>query len=235
MRMRGKSLGAMAWVAALGAACAVQAPRPPQGQEQGPAGFPEDFYQQSAQRGLPVFEIDPAVSLIVIEVRRGGSLARLGHDHAIASHDVRGYVAPSEARADLFVRLDELVVDEPELRAQAAFDSQPTAAAIAGTRENMLAQLHADLHPYAVIAVDGMDAVADGPSLNASIAVNGVKHAVRIPVHIDRDAGQLTVSGRVALEQSQFGIEPLAILGGAIVVQDRVEVRFEIHAHLVPS
>ena len=200
-----------------------------------PTEFPEAFYQQSAQRGLPVFEIDPAVSLIVIEVRRGGSLAKLGHDHAIASHNVRGYVAPSEARADLFVRLDELVIDEPELRAEAGFDSQPTAAAIAGTRENMLKQLHADLHPYAVIAVDGVDTVADGPWLNASIALNGVGHAVRVPVRIEQDPGQLMLSGHVALEQSQFGIEPLAILGGALVVQDRVEVRFVIHARRAAS
>src|SRR5271167_427675 len=123
MRMRCKSLGAMVLVAAGLAACAVQAPPPPPGREAGPAEFPEAFYQQSAQRGLPVFAIDPAVSLIVIEVRRGGSLAQLGHDHAIASHNVRGYVAPNEGRADVFIRLDELVVDEPELRAQAAFDT----------------------------------------------------------------------------------------------------------------
>ena len=233
--MRYKSLGAIVLVAAGLAACAVQAPKPPPGRETGPAGFPEEFYQQSAQRGLPVFEIDPAVSLIVIEVRRGGSLAKLGHDHAIASHNVRGYVAPSEARADLFVRLDELVIDEPELRAEAGFDSQPTAAAIAGTRENMLKQLHADLHPYAVIAVDGVDTVADGPWLNASIALNGVSRAVRVPVRIEHDPDQLMLSGHVALEQSQFGIEPLAILGGALVVQDRVEVRFVIHARRAAS
>src|SRR5271167_1401278 len=169
MRMRCKSLGAMVLVAAGLAACAVQAPPPPPGREAGPAGFPEEFYQQSVKRGLPVFEIDPAVSLVVIEVHRGGSLAKLGHDHAIASHNVRGYVAPSQGRADLFVRLDELVVDEPELRAEAGFESQPSAAAIAGTRENMLAELHADLHPYAVIAVDAVDSVADSPWLNASI------------------------------------------------------------------
>ena len=94
----------------------------------------------------------------------------------------------------------------------------------------MLAQLHADLHPYAVIAVDGVDTVSDGPWLNASIALNGVRRAVRVPVRIEQDLGQLTLSGHVALEQSQFGIVPLAILGGALVVQDRVEVRFVIHA-----
>jgi len=80
----------MALVALALCACAVQAPRPPESAEQAPAGFPDDFYQRSAQRGLAVFAIDPSVSLIVIEVRRGGSLARLGHDHVIASHNVHG-------------------------------------------------------------------------------------------------------------------------------------------------
>src|SRR5271170_1702061 len=120
--MRYKSLGAIVLIAAGLAACAVQAPKPPPGRETGPAGFPEEFYQQSAQRGVAVFAIDPAVSLIVIEVRRGGSLARLGHDHVIASHNVHGYVAPSQTRADLFVRFDQLVIDEPPLRTEAGFD-----------------------------------------------------------------------------------------------------------------
>jgi len=227
----------MAWVALLLCACAVQAPRPPppQGKEQVPPGFPEDFYQRLAQRGVALFTIDPATSLIVIEVHRGGSLARLGHDHAIASHNVRGYVAPSEARADFFIRLDELVVDEPDLRAQAGFDSQPTAEAIAGTRQNMLLQLHADDHPWAVIAIDGADSVGSERALHASIVLNGVSRALRIPVHIEEGAGQLRVEGRVALEQRQFDIEPLAILGGALVVEDRVEVRFAIRAQRAPG
>lgn len=235
--MQRKSIATIAWVALLLCACAVQppqAPQPPQGKEQAPPGFPDDYYQRSVQRGLTVFDIDPATSLIVIEVRRGGSLARLGHDHAIASHSVRGYVAPNQVRADLFVRLDQLVIDEPELRAQAGFDTQPTADAIAGTRKNMLAQLRAEEHPYAVISVDGLDTVGDDHWLHASIALNGVIRAVRIPVQIEQDAGQLRVSGRVALEQSQFGIEPLAILGGALTVEDRVDVRFAIRAQRAP-
>jgi len=232
---RRKCAVAMVVVGLALAACAVQAPRPPEGKEQGPSGFPADFYQRSAQRGLPVFTVDPALSLVVIEVRRGGPLARLGHDHAIASHNVRGYIAPNPGRADLFIRLDELVVDEPELRAEAAFDTQPTPAAIAGTRENMLVQLHAEEYPYAVISMEGVDADAADLSVNASIALNGVTRAVRVPVHIEHGSGQLIVRGRVALEQSDFGIVPMAILGGGLAVQDRVDVRFVIQARRAAS
>ena len=214
------------------AACAVQAPRSPESQDQWPPGFPDAFYQPPA--GHVVFAIDPALSLLVIEVRRGGSLARVGPDHAIASHNLRGYVAPNEGRADLFIRLDELVVDEPELRAQAAFDTQPTETAIAGTRTNMLAQLQAVEHPYAVISVAGVQSDATGTWLQASIALRGVTRAALIPVQIEQGPDQLTVMGRMSLEQSSFGIVPLSILGGALVVQDRVDVRFQIHARPAP-
>jgi hypothetical protein len=54
-------------------------------------------------------------------------------------------------------------------------------------------------------------------------------------VQIERTAGQLMANGRVTLEQSKFGIVPFSILGGALQVQDRVDVRFVIHAHRVPS
>ena len=84
------------------AGCAVQPLRPTAGPGGSPAQSPDDFYRQAARAGSAVFAIDPADSLLVIEVRRGGSLAKLGHDHAIASHNVRGYVAPERWPRRLF-------------------------------------------------------------------------------------------------------------------------------------
>src|SRR6266851_10521583 len=101
-----------------------------------PADFPESYYREAAAQGKPVFRVDPAESLIVIEVRRSGSLARLGHDHVVASHEVVGYVAPDEGRADLYVALARLAVDEAALRAEAGFDTQPAGSDIEGTRAN---------------------------------------------------------------------------------------------------
>jgi hypothetical protein len=195
-----------------------------------PADFAAAFYQQLALRGGQVLQIEPAESLVVIEVRRAGSLANLGHDHVVASHQVRGYVAPHEDKADLYIRLDQLVVDEPELRAQAKFDTQPSASAIAGTRENMLGQFNAAEHPYALISVASVDTDATGTLLHAAITLNGVTRPVRVPAKIEHAADQLAVTGEVELEQTAFGITPFAILGGALQVQDRVTVRFAIRA-----
>src|SRR6266567_9630554 len=106
-----------------------------------PAEFPEGYYLEALAQGKPVFRVDSRESLVVVEVRRSGSLARLGHDHVVASHEVGGYVAPGEGRADLYVQLERLEVDEAALRAEAGFDTQPTQLDIDGTRANMLVRV----------------------------------------------------------------------------------------------
>jgi hypothetical protein len=217
-------------VALFLAACASQVARPPSSEEQPPPGFPDTFYAQLAQRGGTVFRIEPDRSLVVIEVLRAGSLANLGHDHVVASHDVRGYIAPNDARADFYIRLDRLAVDEPELRTQAGFATQPPEAAIAGTRENMLGKFNAEQNPYAVISVGGVGAGVTGSDVNASITLNGVTKTMRIPVNIKKTTDQLTATGRVALTQTAFRIVPYSILAGALQVRDEVDVRFVIHA-----
>ena len=176
-----------------------------------------------------MFEIDPARSLVVVEVRRAGSLARLGHDHVVASHDLRGYLAPDERRADLYVRLDRLTVDEPQLRAQAGFDTQPSAEDIAGTRRNMLGRvLDAEAHPYALIAVTRKAGTSD---LDVAITLHGVTRHVSVEAAIESNAGDYVVTGTLAFDQTDFGIRPFSLLGGALAVADRLHLRFTVVAH----
>ena len=217
-------------VAGLLAGCASQVPRLADVEGEQPSGLPDAYYRQVAGRGQPVYEIDPASSLVVIEVRRGGALARLGHDHVVASHDVRGYVAPDDGRADLAIRLDRLVVDERELRAEAQFDTQPSDEAVAGTRANMLEKLGADKQPYALVAVRGVDIDATGSRLSATLTLNGIARVIPIPAQIVVASGEVSVTGRIALAQTDFGITPFSILAGALVVQDQVAIRFRIRA-----
>ena len=221
-------------VAGLLAGCASPVPRLADVAPEQPADFPDAFYRQAAARGQPVFEVDPASSLVVIEVRRGGTLAHLGHDHVVASHDVRGYLAPAAGRADLYLRLDRLVVDERDLRAEAQFDTQPSAEAIAATRANMLDKLGAGTHPWALIAVRDVANEASGFRMNATLTLNGSTRAMDLSPQIVLSTGEVGVDGRVALEQTSFGITPFSILGGALQVQDGVSVRFRIRARQLP-
>ena len=224
MRFR---LHAVVFAAVLAASCAelqrVEAPVAP------PAEFPEAYYQNAARAGKPVYRVDPAQSLVVVEVRRGGSLARLGHDHVVASHEVTGYVAPGEGRADLFIALARLAVDEPGLRKEAGFDTQPTESDIEGTRSNMLGHvLEADKYPYAVIAVTGADAKAK--TLDVALTLHGQTRSFQVPAEVEADDRAIAVSGKLAFNQSDFGITPYALLGGAIAVKDGLALRFRIQA-----
>ena len=221
-------------VVGLLAGCASRVPRLADVAGEPPVEFPGAYYRQAAARGQPVYEVDRASSLVVIEVRRGGTLAHLGHDHVVASHDVRGYLAPTAGRADLYLRLDRLVVDERDLRAEAQFDTQPSAEAIAGTRANMLDQLGAGAHPWALVAVRDVAIDAAGFRMNAALTLNGSTRAMDLSPQIVLSASEVGVNGRVALEQTSFGITPFSILGGALQVQDRVAVRFRIRARPMP-
>lgn len=219
--------------AAMAAACAWQAPHIPGAAIAAPADFPERHYREVAARGEPVFRVDPASSLVVVEVRRGGSFAHLGHDHVVASHDVQGYVAPGEGRADLYVRLDRLAVDEPELRAAAELDTRPSAGDVAGTRRNMLNVLQAARYPYAVVRVGRGDGNGGDAGANVAITLHGTTRTTPVALQIDAGADEIRVAGRMSLRQTDFGIEPLSVLGGAIQVLDRLDLHFTVRAHRV--
>jgi hypothetical protein len=229
-----RALVCAALVAALLSACAPQVPTLVRPEAPSPASFPETFYRQAIERRQPVFSVDPAHSVVVIEVRRAGSLARLGHDHVVASHDVRGYVAPDAHRSDLYVALDRLVVDEPGLRRDAGFDTEPSAADVAGTRQNMLEKvLEADRYPFALVSVSGVDTDGSGASLDVAITLHGVTRTFRVPAKVETAADAIDVTGELAFDQTEFGITPFSILGGAVQVQDRVTLRLHIHARRI--
>jgi hypothetical protein len=216
---------------ALLAGCASQVVAPPALGKREPAEFPGAYYRALRAQGNPVFGVDPTRSIVVIEVRRGGSLARFGHDHAVASRDLAGIVAPDARRADLWVPLDTLTVDEPALRAEAGFETQPSPEDIAGTRSNMLGRvLEIDRYPYALIAVSALGSTGNSIRLRMAITLHGTTRCFETSADVDSTKDELSVSGAIAIDQSEFGIVPLSVLGGAIAVQDRLTVSYRIRA-----
>lgn len=227
-------VAALALLASLLPGCAPEIRRPaPEAQTRReiPAAFPRSFYDQAVGRGEAVYRVDPKQSVVVIEVRRGGSLARLGHDHVVAARSVAGFIAPDAGRADLYVVLDDLVVDEPALRKAAGFDTQPSESDIAGTRSNMLDKvLETQKFPHALIGVKGT-----AGKLAVAITLHGVTQTLEVPAKIGIEARRISATGRLALNQTDFGITPFSILGGAVAVQDRLDLQFTIRAQRVSA
>ena len=212
-------------LALLLAGCAAQQPAPPPA---APVDTGAAWYQQAAQAGQQVYRIDAAQSLITITVRRGGTLARLGHDHVVASRTLEGYAAPDAGRADFHFRLDQMTVDEPALRSIAGLDTQPSEDAIAGTRTNMLTRV-LEAHSYPVVLLHAeRNGAAD--TLRLTVTLHGVTRTVEVPANVDRAGDTLTASGALQLLQTDFGITPMSVMGGAMTVQDAMELHFKIVA-----
>ena len=127
-----------------------------------------------------------------------------------------------------------MTVDEPALRADAGFTTEPSESDREGTRGNMLKSLEAADYPFVTVAIDSASGtVADaenGALLDVSLTLHGVTRELRLPVEFERQAASITASGSFELLQSDFDVTPFSVLGGALAVQDKLDVRFEIHA-----
>lgn len=198
-----------------------------------PADFPAAYYHQQEALGKKILRVDSTHSLVIIEVHRAGVLSRLGHDHIVASRNVSGFASLTEGVADLYVPLDTLVVDEPGLRTAAGLNTQPSQQDIEGTRHNMLTRtLDAGHFPYALIHVARPDAdsqnSAGRQNLKVTITLHGISHSYEIPAQFDSALGGIAVAGSMSFNQSDFGMTPLSILGGAIRVRDKLDLHFHI-------
>lgn len=192
-----------------------------------PAEFPLDVYRDAQSRGEAVLQVDTRHSHVAIEVRRGGPLAGLGHDHVVASRNVQGYILPSAGRADLFIPLGQLTVDEAGLREESGMGKPPSMEAVDGTRRNMLDKvLEAEHFPFALVRV----VRRDDDTLRVAITLHGHTREFSPPARIEQASGKMTVSGELTIAQSDFGITPFAVLGGALQVQDKLALRYRIVA-----
>lgn len=199
--------------------------------EDPPETFPLEVYQQAEARGEVVYAIDSVTSTAVVRVSRAGFLAWLGHDHVVASHAITGYAllpdpagTLSGARADLYLPLASLAVDEAELREAAGLDTKSSATDIEATRKNMLKSLDALTYPWLTVNV----LMISEDALFANLTLQGIKRSYRIPVEIEFDDETLQVTGEFTLRQSEHGIEPFRALAGALRVRDELAVSFTL-------
>lgn len=193
--------------------------------------------------GAAQYKVVAEESLLQILVYRGGAMARLGHNHVIASHHLDGEVHlskdPLATRFEIRVPVNELTIDEPAMREGAGPDFPPGVPQSArdGTRKNLLSEALLDGANYPVIRLRATDVAAtvQGFDVGVEITLKGQAHQVRVPVQIERKAGALVARGEFALKQSELGLKPFSVAMGTLVVLDEMNIRFEISAHEMGS
>jgi len=190
------------------------------------------------EAGAAIYQIDPQASALHIFIYRGGTFARLGHNHVMTSKSVNGRVWMRSAFAasgfELSFPVADLIVDDPDARRLAGADFPPDIpdADKEGTRKNMLRKevLDAETYPKVTVESAAVAGSLQAPKITARITIKGASQDVLVPASIAIDGDRLTASGEFDILQTAFGIKPFSVALGALEVQDRLHVRFSLAA-----
>lgn len=193
-------------------------------------------------QGSVHYVLDAARSDVRFLVYRAGALAAFGHNHVIEAKDLTGdvYLA-GDIRASGFsltLPVANLTVDDAAARQVEGpdFASQPSDAAIDGTRKNMLGPALLDAEHFPEISIRSVKLLGPDWDLDATVRItlHGASRDVTVPIAIERGDGTLSVTGAFDIRQSDFGITPFSILGGGLQVADTVRIRFHLVAAKAP-
>jgi polyisoprenoid-binding protein YceI len=205
-----------------------------------PPVAPQPAAPTAAPAGAHEYAVVGEESLLQILVYRGGAMARLGHNHVIASHQLSGtvFVAddPLQSRFDVSIPVNELTVDEPAMREMAGADFPPGVPQSArdGTRKNMLSEALLDGEKYPSIRLRATDVVAaaEGFDVGVEITIKDQVRNVRVPVTLVRKDGAVVARGEFPLKQSDLGFKPFSVAMGTLVVIDEMHIHFEVVARM---
>lgn len=225
LRIVAPSLAALFWLFSMSGCGPVK----PDGTVQ---SLPASYHQ-----GGKRFEIDLERSEIRLLVYRDGPLARLGHNHVITGR-VQGNVYVAERIEDcgfrLEIPLDLMKVDLPDPRSEegADFASIVTESAREGTRNNMLGKQLLDMEKYPSIKVQsfGLAGNFDQPQVKALVLIHGALQELNFPAQILPGEKELKISASFRILQSELGLQPFSVMGGALRVRDAVDVRMKLLA-----
>jgi hypothetical protein len=214
-------------------------PRPVQPPAPAPSVPPTEPSAPPAEvPGATNYLIDPQASTLDILVYRGGKFAKLGHNHVVSSKSLTGRVwmhsQLAQSGFDIAFPVAELIVDDPEARRAAGSEFPPEIPEgdKQGTRRNMLRAEVLDAESYPRVELKSVTIEGALPSLQvtARITIKQSSRDVVVPVKVTVDGERLIASGEFPIQQTQFGMKPFSVAMGALEVQDRLDVRFNIVA-----
>jgi polyisoprenoid-binding protein YceI len=165
-------------------------------------------------------------------------MARIGHNHVLAVHDLTGelQLAADPAQSAFMLRfpVSAIVVDDPALRGAQGPDFQTpiTDNGIAGTREHMLAEplLNAAQFPEITLASAQIQPAGDGWQVLTRITVRDHTAEVPVPVQLVRREGVMLLHGEFTVTHTQLGLTPMSVMFGALKVADALRVEFSLVA-----
>ena len=161
--------------------------------------------------------IDTAKSTLIVRVFKSGLLSGLGHDHEIAAPVAAGSVDGSAGRVELHANARSMKVADQKISDKDRAEIQ----------SNMEGPQVLDSEHFPAIAFRSTSVEPKGAgawTVNGNLTLHGQTRAVAVDV---REA-EGRYLGTSRFRQSDFGIKPIKIAGGAVQVRDEIRVEFDI-------
>jgi polyisoprenoid-binding protein YceI len=162
--------------------------------------------------------IDVNKSSMKIRVFKSGAFSGFGHNHEIEAPIAEGEI-DSSAQASVHLRVDarKMRVLDPEIDADKR-------AQIQGTMQSATVL---DVGKFPEISYQSTSVTGRGDG-HWEVHGNLTLHGKKQPVAVDVALQDGHYRGSASVKQSDFGIEPIRVAGGAVKVKDEVKMEFDI-------
>jgi len=162
--------------------------------------------------------IDTEKSTLTVRVSKAGLLSVLGHNHEITAPIARGIVDATARWVELHTNAGGLQVRDPDVSSKDR----------AQIRSTMLGPEVLDSQRYPEIVFRSTAAEPSGTGswrLEGTLALHGQTRAVVAEV---KETAEGHYVGTARLKQTDFGITPVKVAGGAVRVKDEIRIDFDI-------
>lgn len=193
--------------------------------------IPETKEQPATVEGITdLFVIDGRASRFTVRAVAAGMLSAMGHNPTIGIRDFSGEVkfSPEQLNAGAF----RLAIKSSSLAVQDDISDRDRREMERLMNEEVLesAKFPEILYESAQISVSTMGDALYSAQMNGELTLHGIKRSVPITARVAMMGSMLRASGNFALRQSDYGIKPVTVAGGALKLKDELSFSFEIVA-----
>ena len=182
------------------------------------------------------YSIDSQQSKLEIHVYKEGAFKVFGHDHLIAAKQVSGQAQFDPQKVDqssvtLKIPTKSITVVDP---GESEKDRQEVQATMEGAKVLDVAKFPEIT--FASSSVSTAKKTSDGWELTLAGKLNlhGVEKPVSFPLRVNADANEIHGQGELSVLQTDYGITPVKVGGGAVKVKDKLKITFNIVARKNP-
>jgi polyisoprenoid-binding protein YceI len=199
-----------------------------------PAGFAQSVDKK--------YELRHSESLLIAITGKTGVFSFAAHQHAVVatrwSADLRVNSAePQKSKATITIPVSSLVIDSAEARQKAGLGAGPSANDVRTIQQRMLGPevLDAQRYPEITFTTNTVEKTgANQLRITGRFDMHGHSKTITVPARYEQDNnGGATVHGEFTIRQTDFGLTPQSVGGGAVKVTDEVTIRFQVS--IVPA